>query len=107
MLASVQVHAVEGRTVSSPLSRRFRPNADKLSHRILTPSRRVTLAATDGVECNSSCGCAMRPEWLEPSDAYGWGAVARNVLPLFLLLWIAPLLAQRNAFAPWLLAPTL
>jgi len=85
----------------------IRPQADKLSHRKLTPRRRVKLAATDGVECNSYSGRAMRPEWLKPSDAYGWGAIARNVLPLFLLFCVAPLLAQRHAFAPWLLAPAI
>ena len=47
----------------------------------------------------------MNPEWLEPSDGYGWRAVLRNVLPLFALLWLAQFLAGKNAFAPWVLAP--
>ena len=47
----------------------------------------------------------MRQEWLRPSDLYGWKAILRNALPLLVLLWIAPLLADRNAYAPWLLSP--
>jgi fatty acid desaturase len=47
----------------------------------------------------------MNPEWLKPSNAYGWRAVIRNVLPLLALLLIAPQLAHRSAFTPWLLSP--
>jgi fatty acid desaturase len=50
---------------------------------------------------------ALKPEWLEPSDSYGWRATARNVAPLFALLGIAPVLARVNAFAPWLLTPVI
>ena len=55
----------------------------------------------------SSCArlAVGKQEALTPSDLYGWSAVLRNVLPLFLLLWIAPLVADRNAYAPWLLSP--
>jgi uncharacterized protein YbjT (DUF2867 family)/fatty acid desaturase len=40
-----------------------------------------------------------------PSDAYGWSAVLRNLVPYFLLLALAPVLARRSAAAAWLLAP--
>jgi fatty acid desaturase len=46
-----------------------------------------------------------RPQWLEPSNRYGWHAVLRNVLPLVLLLASAPWLASLSALAAWLLAP--
>jgi fatty acid desaturase len=49
----------------------------------------------------------LKPEWLEPSDAYGWRAIARNVVPLVALLGMAPALARVNAFAPWLLTPAI
>ena len=49
----------------------------------------------------------LKPEWLEPSDTYGWRATARNVLPLLALLSIAPALSHFNAFAPWLLTPAI
>jgi fatty acid desaturase len=49
----------------------------------------------------------MNPEWLKPSDGYGWRAVIRNVLPLFALLWVAQFLAGKNALAPWGLAPVI
>ena len=49
----------------------------------------------------------LKPEWLEPSDTYGWRATARNVMPLLALLAIAPALARINPFAPWLLAPAI
>jgi NADH dehydrogenase len=39
-----------------------------------------------------------------PSDAYGWHAVLRNVIPYFLLLALAPQLCRWSAAAPWLLA---
>ena len=42
---------------------------------------------------------------LEPSDRYGAGAVIRNVLPLFALLALAPVLAARSIAAAWLLSP--
>lgn len=42
---------------------------------------------------------------LTPSDAYGWRAVARNVLPLFGLLLVAPMIASRSLAAAWSLAP--
>ncbi len=44
-------------------------------------------------------------EHLQPSDRYGAYAVVRNVLPLFMLLTLAPLLADRATAAAWLLAP--
>jgi len=50
---------------------------------------------------------ALKPEWLEPSDTYGWRATARNVVPLLAFLGIAPALSRVNAFAPWLLAPAI
>jgi fatty acid desaturase len=42
---------------------------------------------------------------LQPSDRYGAYAVARNVLPLFMVLALAPVLAARSTAAAWLLAP--
>jgi fatty acid desaturase len=42
---------------------------------------------------------------LQPSNQYGAYAVIRNVLPLFALLAVAPLLAARTLAAAWLLAP--
>jgi fatty acid desaturase len=42
---------------------------------------------------------------LQPSDRYGAYAVTRNVLPLFALLALAPVLAARSAAAAWSLAP--
>jgi acyl-lipid omega-6 desaturase (Delta-12 desaturase) len=42
---------------------------------------------------------------LQPSDRYGAYAVIRNVLPLFLLLVLAPVLAARSIAAAWSLAP--
>jgi fatty acid desaturase len=47
----------------------------------------------------------LQREWLEPSDLYGWKAMLRNTLPLFALLWLAPVLADHNTLAPWLLSP--
>jgi fatty acid desaturase len=44
-------------------------------------------------------------EHLQPSDRYGAYAIARNVLPLFVLLALAPLLATRAVAAAWSLAP--
>lgn len=55
------------------------------------------MAATNDTE--------LRAEWLEPSDAYAWAAVARNTLPLFLLLALAPVLRAAAPAAPWLLTP--
>ena len=49
----------------------------------------------------------LRPEWLRPSDAYAWAALARNTLPLLLLLALAPALRTAGPLAPWLLAPVL
>lgn len=49
----------------------------------------------------------LKPEWLEPSDTYGWRATARNVMPLLAFLAMAPALSRINAFAPWLLAPAI
>lgn len=49
----------------------------------------------------------LRPEWLEPSNAYGWSATSRNVVPLFALLALAPALAGINVLAPWLLSPVI
>ena len=40
-----------------------------------------------------------------PSNAYGWHALLRNVIPFFLLLALAPQLYRWSAAAPWLLAP--
>jgi len=42
---------------------------------------------------------------LSIGDAYGWGAVARNLMPFLLLLAAAPLLAGWSPLAPWILAP--
>jgi fatty acid desaturase len=42
---------------------------------------------------------------LQPSDWYGACAVFRNVLPLFALLALAPVLAARSIAAAWLLSP--
>jgi fatty acid desaturase len=42
---------------------------------------------------------------LPPSNAYGAWAVARNVVPLVVLLIVAPLLADRSIGAVWALAP--
>jgi fatty acid desaturase len=39
------------------------------------------------------------------SDAYGWSALLRNLMPFLLLLALAPLLHAWSASAPWLLAP--
>jgi len=39
------------------------------------------------------------------SDAYGWHAVLRNIVPFLLSLAAAPMLARRWPLAPWLLAP--
>lgn len=44
-------------------------------------------------------------EQLRPSDRYGANAVIRNVLPLLLLLALAPVIAARSPAAAWLLAP--
>jgi len=49
----------------------------------------------------------VKPDWLEPLDAYGWAAVSRNLLPLLACLCVAPLLASRNALTPWLLSPAI
>src|SRR5687768_17408050 len=45
------------------------------------------------------------PEHLQPADRYGAYAVIRNVLPLFVLLTLAPILATRSHAAAWSLAP--
>jgi fatty acid desaturase len=42
---------------------------------------------------------------LQPSDRYGSYAVVRNVLPLFALLALAPVLAARSMVTAWSLAP--
>jgi fatty acid desaturase len=55
----------------------------------------------------ASADFLLKPEWLEASDAYGWRATARNVIPLVALLAIAPALARVNVFAPWLIAPAI
>jgi fatty acid desaturase len=44
-------------------------------------------------------------EHLQPSDRYGAYAVIRNVLPLFVLLALAPVLATRGVAAAWSLTP--
>ena len=49
----------------------------------------------------------LKREWLEPSNQYGWSAVLRNALPLLALYWVAPILADGNVLAPWLLAPAI
>jgi len=46
-----------------------------------------------------------RQEWSEPSDSYGWSAVLRNTLPLFGLLWLAPVLGDIGPYLPWTLVP--
>src|SRR5512138_2872118 len=45
------------------------------------------------------------PREPKPSNAYGWRAMLRNVIPFFLLLALAPQLYRWSAAAPWLLAP--
>ena len=50
---------------------------------------------------------ALRPEWLQPSDTYAWAAVARNVLPVLLLLGLAPALRVAGPVMPWLVTPLL
>jgi fatty acid desaturase len=47
----------------------------------------------------------LKQEWTEPSDLYGWSAVLRNTLPLFGLLWLAPVLADSSPYLPWTLVP--
>jgi fatty acid desaturase len=47
----------------------------------------------------------QKQKWSEPSDLYGWSAVLRNTLPLFGLLWLAPILADSNPYFPWMLVP--
>jgi fatty acid desaturase len=42
---------------------------------------------------------------LQPSDRYGAYAIVRNLLPLFMLLALAPILADRSIAAAWSLAP--
>jgi fatty acid desaturase len=42
---------------------------------------------------------------LQPSNPYGAYAVLRNVVPLFALLALAPILADRSTAAAWSLAP--
>jgi acyl-lipid omega-6 desaturase (Delta-12 desaturase) len=42
---------------------------------------------------------------LQPSDRYGAWAVIRNVLPLFALLMLTPMLAARSIAAAWSVAP--
>ena len=49
----------------------------------------------------------LKSEWTRPSDSYGWSAVLRNTLPLFVLLRAAPVLADVHAGLPWLLSPLL
>ena len=49
----------------------------------------------------------LKSEWTRPSDSYGWNAVLRNTLPLFVLLCAAPVLADVHAGLPWLLSPLL
>jgi acyl-lipid omega-6 desaturase (Delta-12 desaturase) len=44
-------------------------------------------------------------EHLQPSDRYGTYAVIRNVLPLSMLLALAPFLAAQSIAAAWALAP--
>jgi len=44
-------------------------------------------------------------QWMQPSDLYGWKAVLASALPYLLLLAIAPALARKRAYAPWLLSP--
>ena len=57
----------------------------------------------------SSCDrlAVGKQEWRTPSDLYAWSAILRNALPLFLLLGIAPVLADRDPYAPWLMSPVL
>jgi len=44
-------------------------------------------------------------EHLQPSDRYGANALVRNLLPLFALLALAPVAADRTIAAAWSLAP--
>lgn len=47
----------------------------------------------------------LDPTLLQASDRYGGFAVARNVVPLFALLALAPVLAARSMALAWALAP--
>lgn len=47
----------------------------------------------------------LKPEWLEPSDGYGWSAVFRNLLVVLGLFAVAPVAADVAPVAPWLLSP--
>jgi fatty acid desaturase len=49
----------------------------------------------------------LQSEWLRPSDAYGWRAILRNVVPLLALLGLAPALADTSGIMPWLLSPAI
>jgi fatty acid desaturase len=82
----------------------------------MTSQRRATISGVSQdleiresreIPKQASHGFVLKPEWLEPSDAYGWRAIARNVVPLLAFLGVAPALARVNAFAPWLLAPVI
>ncbi|AXI03138.1 hypothetical protein HYN46_09975 [Aquirhabdus parva] len=48
---------------------------------------------------------AIHPDWLIPSDRFGWLAIFRNVVPLFLLLWFSPYIADWSPMAPLLIMP--
>jgi fatty acid desaturase len=58
-------------------------------------------------EVSATADLTLRSEWLQPSDAYGWAASVRNVVPLFMLFALAPSLASSHALAPWLLSPAI
>lgn len=72
-----------------------------------SPRRAMISGISRELERREPREISLKPEWLEPSDTYGWRAIARNVMPLLALLGIAPALARINAFAPWLLAPAI
>ncbi len=47
----------------------------------------------------------IHPDWLVPSDQYGWVAVIGNTLPLLLLLGVLPYLADWSIGLAWGCAP--
>lgn len=50
---------------------------------------------------------AIQPDWAVPSNAVGWFAVARNLLPYVLLILLAPMFAAWSTFVAYVLAPLL
>jgi fatty acid desaturase len=46
-----------------------------------------------------------RPQWLEPSNAYGVASVAKNFVPLVALYAVVPYVADRSIALGWCLSP--